>query len=94
MAKYEFKSTGNEEIDKVILQLDKKIKAEYKYYKKSEKCPSYLRKQLFLKTEKLSLNDWRIIRGGDYWEIRDSLQGFEQTKFIYNRVSKYLNANG
>lgn len=89
--KYEFKSTGDKEIDRIIKQFDKQIKKEYKYAGgDKEKCPSYWHKLLFLKTINLDLNDWRKIREGDYWEIRDSLQGIKQSKFIYNRVVDYL----
>ena len=89
--KYKFKSTGYNQIDKAIIQFDKQIKKEYKNAGgDKQKCPSYWHKLLFLKTMNLDLNDWRKIRVGDYWSIRDSLQGIEQSKFIYNRVIDYL----
>jgi len=89
--KSEFKSTGNKEIDRSIKIFDKQIKKEYKSAgKDKEKCPSYWHKLLFLKTLDLNINDWRKIRSGDYWLIRDSLRGIEQSKFIYERVCDYL----
>lgn len=89
--KYEFKSTGDKKIDGIIKQFDKQIKSEYKTAGgDKEKCPSYWHKLLFIKTLHLDINDWRKIRVGDYWARRDSLQGIEQSKFIYNRVIDYL----
>jgi hypothetical protein len=84
--KYKLKS-----IDDIIEEFDEQIKSEYKFaVGDKEKCPSYWHKLLFIKTLYLDTNDWRKIRVGDYWEIIDSLQGIERSKFIYKRVSDYL----
>ncbi len=89
--KYEFKSTGDKKIDGIIKQFDKQIKLEYKSAGgDKEKCPSYWHKLIFIKTLCLDVKDWCKIRVGDYWETRDSLQGIEQSKFIYKRVTDYL----
>lgn len=89
--KYKFKGTDDKKIDEIINQFDKQIKLEYKSAGgDKERCPSYWYKLLFLKTLYLDINDWRKIRVGDYWEIRNSLQGIEQSKFIYKRVTDYL----
>jgi len=89
--KYEFKSTGNKETDNIIKQFDEQIKKEYKSADgDKKKCPSYWRKLLFLKTLDLNISDWSKIRSGDYWSTRDSLKGIEQSRFIYERVSDYL----
>lgn len=77
-------------IDSIIKQFDKQIKKEYEAAGDKEECPSYWHKLLFLKTMNLDLNDWRKIRVSDYWSIRDSLEGIEQSKFIYKRVADYL----
>ena len=89
--RYEFKSTGSKEIDKVIKQFDAQIKTEYKLTGgKKEHCPSYWHKLLFLKTLDLNTNDWNNIRSDDYWVNYDSLEGIQKTRFIYKRVSDYL----
>lgn len=89
--KYEFKSTGDKKIDSIVKQFDKQIKKEYKNVGgDKERCPSYWHKLLFLKTMNLDLTDWMKIRTGDYWEKRDLLQGVEQSKFVYKKVTDYL----
>lgn len=37
----------------------------------------------------LSLQDWREIRAGDYWEIRDSLSGLQRENFIHGRIERW-----
>ena len=89
--KYEFKSTGNKEVDKVIKEFDKQIKKEYKSANgKKENCISFWGKRIFLKTLNLDINDWRKIRSGNYYITIASLEGIEKSKFIYNRVIDYL----
>jgi len=82
---------NDKKIDVIIKQLDRQIKKEYKSAGgNKENCPSYWHKLLFLKTLDLNINDWRKIRSGDYWLIRDSKKGIERSKFIYERVCSYL----
>ena len=89
--KYKFKTTGNKQIDKIILQFDKQIQEEYKLNNGvKERCPSYWYKLIFLETINLDINDWRKIRSGDYWKIHDSVEGIQRSKFILRRIRKYL----
>ena len=89
--RYEFKSTGNKQVDRIIKQYDKQIKKEYKAAGGDRnKCISYWRKLCFLKTLDLNTNDWRKIRSGDYWLVRDSLDNIEGIKFTIKRVVDYL----
>ena len=89
--KYEYQKHYNSAINDIINKFDEQIKKEYTYANgDKEKCISYWHKQLFLKTLDFDLNDWKKIRSGDYWEKRDSKQGIEQLKFIYERVTQYL----
>jgi hypothetical protein len=89
--KYQFEESVNDVIDQRIRQFNRQIKEEYKLADgKKEYCPSYWNKLLFIKTVNLNINDWNIIRSGDYWDIRDSLHGIDQTKFILKRVKNYL----
>lgn len=88
---YKFEESNNEKIDQRIEQFNIQIKQEYKLFNgNKELCPSYWNKILFIKTVNLNINDWNAIRSGDYFVIRDSLQGINQTKFILKRVSNYL----
>jgi hypothetical protein len=34
----------------------------------------------------LTIWDWKEIRTGNYWEIRDSLSGFDREMFIHGRI--------
>jgi hypothetical protein len=38
----------------------------------------------------LTIEDWRIIRGGNYWQIRDKLTDIEQKQFIRNCIQSYI----
>ena len=76
----------------IIRQFDNQIRRESKIFGgDKERCPSFWEKTLFTKTINLDLSDWRKIRGGDYWEKRDSLNGIDRIMFICSRVDKYLN---
>jgi len=89
--KYKSEYSDNDKIDQRLKQFDKQIKQEWKLANgKKENCPSYWNKLLFIKTVNLNMNDWNVIRSGDYWEKRDLFHGIEQTKFILNRVKSYL----
>ena len=88
--KYNFISSGDKEVDKVLKIFDRQIKQEYKKADgKKENCPSYWNKLLFLKTFDLEFCDWVEIRTDKYWTIRDSLCEIEQTKFILEKVEYY-----
>jgi hypothetical protein len=81
----------NKKIQFLVNQFDLQIKMEYKSANgKKENCPSYWHKNLFLKSLNLNTNDWKIIRSGDYWDIRDLLRDIDQIKFTYDRVLSYL----
>jgi hypothetical protein len=89
--KYKFEYSENDKIDQIIKQFDKQIKIECELANgKKENCPSYWNKLLFIKTVNLNINDWNIIRSGDYWEKKHLFLGIEQTKFVLNRVLNYL----
>jgi hypothetical protein len=66
-----------------------------KYRLKSEKFN--LDRQLIKLSKELTIDDWRQIRSGDYYQIRDSFfnkltnNEIEQMYFILNRIKKYLN---
>jgi hypothetical protein len=50
-----------------------------------------LNKQLIKLCKDLSIDDWRRIRSGDYYQIRDELteDSIKQMYFIINRIKKY-----
>ena len=48
-----------------------------------------LNRDLFLISKNLTIEDWRRIRSGDYYNIRDELKGNEQMEFILDRIKFY-----
>jgi len=73
---------------------------EQKFYwqlQKAEKSKNYfliqqakLNKELYLISKDLTIEDWRIIRSGAYYEERDKLSGNDQMKFIIERIRYYI----
>ena len=73
---------------------------EQKFYwqlQKAEKSKNYfliqqakLNRELYLISKDLSIEDWRIIRSGDYYQIRDQLSGNKQMEFIIEKIRYYL----
>lgn len=45
-----------------------------------------LNKRLYYLAKDLTIEDWRRIRSGDYYQIRDKLEWAEQKKFIIERI--------
>lgn len=91
MNRYTFRETGNKTIDKTIKDFDKQIKREYKLQNGvKENCQSYIKKLIYCFSLNLTIDDWRIIRSGDYWDVRDSLTGIKKDKFTLKRIVKYL----
>tara|TARA_R110000868_G_scaffold184980_3_gene426729 strand:+ start:1238 stop:1522 length:285 start_codon:yes stop_codon:yes gene_type:complete len=88
--RYEFNPSGNKIIDDLLKKFDNQIRIEYKQFNgNKDDCPSYIHKCIFLETLDFNINDWRKIREGNYWEIRDNLDGINQSKFILERVRDY-----
>lgn len=78
--------------EKIIERFDEQIKKEYKAAKgDKDRCPSYWQKLIFIKSKSFSIADWREVRGGDYWIIRDSKTEIDRDKFILSRIKEYLN---
>ena len=91
---YTFKSTGVESTDKLIRIFDRQIKREWGAANKDKKqCLSYWNKLIFLESATIYILDWREIRTGNYWQIRDSLKGIGQSRFIYERIKEYKKLN-
>lgn len=73
---------------------------DQKFYwqlQKAEKSKNYfliqqakLNRELYLISKDLSIEDWRIIRSGDYYQIRDQLSGNKQMEFIIEKIRYYL----
>lgn len=76
---------------------EKKIKStfDYQIYKAERIGKSYfiqeaiLDKSIWELSKDLTIEDWRKIRTGDYWQIRDNLKGIEQKQFLKNCLNKY-----
>ena len=80
------------EYNKLIKVFDKQIKKEYKAAKGNKyNCRSWWAKMLFIEFNKLHVDDWRIIRSGDYWETRDRKIGIERDKYILSKIKEYKN---
>jgi len=76
--------------ERVIKIFDQQIKREYKLNNgKKENCISYWNKILFLKSLELDLEDWRNIRGFEYWEEKKRLNGIESIKYTIGKIDKY-----
>lgn len=68
-----------------------------RYYTREEKEKSRLHweninvnRELIKLCKDLTIEDWRIIRTGNYYEIRDKLTDIEQKQFIRNSILSYL----
>ena len=88
-------SIANTELQKEKKKLDNKLitEKEFVVFKQEivkENCKSYWEKKLFIETLNLTIDDWKEIRVGDYFKIKDSLSGIDQNKFILSRVMKYV----
>lgn len=81
---------SKEALEYTLKVFDIQLKRESKFTKEDE-CVSYWNKLLFMETINLTPFDWKQIRVGDYWEIRNSLFGVKQAKFILSRIKKYKN---
>ncbi len=57
------------------------------------KCKrSFVDLELFKYSEQLTINDWREIRGKDFWTKCDSIEApIDKNFFILQRVKQYLN---
>ena len=65
---------NNYEIERALKQFDKQIKSEsYFLYSAPDKSISYWEKKIFIASLNLTIKDWKEIRKGDYWEVRDKL---------------------
>ena len=63
-------------------------------YSRDKKYITIIEKKLFIYAQRLKLADWRIIRGGDFWEQYNQLTtDFDRKKFTLDNVEKYLNKN-
>lgn len=63
-------------------QISKAYKTNNKHFIED----AILNKRLYYLSKDLSIEDWRVIRSGDYYEIRDKLEWAEQKQFIIDRI--------
>ena len=75
--------------ERVISDFDKHIGWQKKSHDSLEDCPSYWRKKIFFHSFDFKIDDWREVRAGDYYEIRDALTGIDRDKFILKRIIQY-----
>ena len=80
------------EYDRILEGFDKQIKREWREAKGiKEDCRTWWSKMLFIEFNKLHVDDWRIIRSGDYWETRDRKIGLDRDKYILSKIKAYQN---
>jgi len=48
-----------------------------------------LNRDIYIYSKNLTIEDWRIIRSGNYYERRDKLKGNELMKFILEKIRYY-----
>ena len=44
---------------------------------------------IFVESHDLGIDDWREIRSGNYYDVRDSLLDVSRDKFILKRILEY-----
>lgn len=54
-------------------------------------CESYLAKEIFLKTIDFTINDWKKIRTGDYFQEIDLEKGINKKLYLLTKIQNYLN---
>ena len=79
----------SEEYFRILRLFNKKIDNFNKKYPKRTDNPHVVERDLFVATYDLTIKDWKIIRNGDYYLIRDTYKGIKQKKFILERVIQY-----
>ena len=73
----------------IIKKFDKDIWWQKKSYLRENSCPSYWRKMIFIESHDLGIDDWREIRSGNYYDVRDSLLDVSRDEFILKRILEY-----
>jgi hypothetical protein len=48
-----------------------------------------LNRDIYIYSKNLTIEDWRIIRSGNYYQMRDKLKGNELMKFILEKIRYY-----
>lgn len=71
---------------KAISNFDRQIKNEIKVFKHEKNCPSYLDKKLFEISVGLTIDEWKEVRSGEYYKIRDTLKEQERKKLLIKRI--------
>ncbi len=76
-----------ETIDEIF---KKQIRREARFIDTAGDSPSFVSYMAYKITEGLDIDDWRVIRSGDYYDVCDKLKGINRDKFVINRVNNYL----
>ena len=82
------------EYDRILEGFDKQIKREWRAEDGDKyRCVSWWHKILFIEVNNLSVDDWMLIRKGDYYNQRDKKQGIERYRFVFQSIKEYKNFN-
>ena len=55
-----------------------------------KKCESYLSKQIFLKSLNFTIQDWKEIRRGDYYDELLNEKGITKKLYILDKINNYI----
>jgi len=76
--------------DDVIKEFDSIIKKQYPKAKGiAYNCSAYIDKLLFIQSMELTIDDWREIRGDDYWEKTIDFSSIHHKKSLLNKILIY-----
>lgn len=75
--------------NQIVKQFNREIWWQKKSYITEKKCPAYWRKRIFIESHDLTIDDWREIRSGNYYDLRDSIYDMDRDKFILKKIIEY-----
>lgn len=82
-----------DEYNKVLRVFNRQIVNENEFIKNEKNCPSYWKKQLYIEARDMTIQDWKVIRKDNYWDILNSKKEIEKYKFTLQEIKKYKNNN-
>lgn len=77
------------EYNKVLATFDRQIEHEKQFTSNEKNCLSYWKKKLYIETRDFSIEDWKHIRSGNYWEEILDKSEIEKYKILSKRIEKY-----
>ena len=76
--------------ENIIKIFDKQIKCEYREANGNKyECKSYWNKLYFDEIYDLTLDDWRIIRSGNYYDVIKEFDSIDKIKYTLKLIKNY-----